>query len=101
ELTFQVHPQTPLPTKDVIYVTSSSSELSESSHSPITALTSKSLAGYSEMKDLAHCIIKWLQDPDHPVNCPEAMLPNNGILEPVNFNSHCLEVDDDMECLLS
>ncbi|KAG8725929.1 hypothetical protein FRC11_001162, partial [Ceratobasidium sp. 423] len=98
---FQVHPQTPFPTNDVIYVTSSSSKLSETSHSPITALTSKSLAGYSEMKALARRIIEWLQDPDHPVNNPEVMLPNNGILEPIDFNSHHLEVDHDMECLLS
>ncbi|KAG8746108.1 hypothetical protein FRC11_012855, partial [Ceratobasidium sp. 423] len=101
EPTFQVRPQTPFPTKDVIYVTSSSSESSDSSHHPTTGLTSKSLAGYSEVEASARRIIKWLQDPDHPVNNLEAMLPNNGILEPFDFNSPRLEVDDHMERLLS
>ncbi|KAG8726745.1 hypothetical protein FRC11_014567, partial [Ceratobasidium sp. 423] len=98
---FHVRPQTPSPTKDIIYITSSSSKSSESSHSPATALTTKSLARYSEVQASAHCIIEWLQDPDHPINNPEVMLPNKGILEPFDFNSHCLEVDDDMERLLS
>ncbi|KDN33614.1 hypothetical protein RSAG8_13298, partial [Rhizoctonia solani AG-8 WAC10335] len=103
--TFEVRPQTPRP-PSVIYISSSGSSESlspNSSNSSSPALSTHSSQGYSEMEASARRIINWLQNPEQAISPDDlnSVLPVDGVVTPLDFNSLPFEVDQDAQQILA